>query len=87
LHNVNSDTDVADDPGSARFRPVQPRSILKRAVKPALRSGVAIICAASIAVNTVVVKGYAQSPPGQGPNTTYTSLTDGSGDVPVAPSF
>jgi hypothetical protein len=53
----------AADPGSPGFRSVQPRSIFQRVVKPALHSGVAIICAASIAVNTVVVEGYAQTSP------------------------
>lgn len=47
----------AADPGSPGFRSVQTRSIFQRVVKPALHSGVAIICAASLAVNAVAMDG------------------------------
>lgn len=88
MRNVNSDAAAADTPGSPGFRPVQPQSIFQRVVKPALHSGVAIICAASIAVNTVVVEAYAQqSPSPSSPNTTRESQREGGFDSPLMQSF
>lgn len=83
MRNDNSAATAAGTPGSPGFRPVQPGSVFKRLVKPVLRSGVVMICAGSIAMQTVTVSSYGQTIPG--PNTTRDNQTDGSFDAPLQP--
>ena len=75
MRNVYSDAAAAGTPGSPEFRSVQPQSIFQRVVKPALRATVSVVCAGSIAIQSVMVSSYAQMPPGT------ANLSNGQSDI------
>ena len=71
----------AADPGSPGFRSVQPESIFQRVVKPALRATVSLVCAGSIAIQSVTVSGYAQTQPAP----QRYDQNNGTFDIPLVP--